>query len=102
MVEQLKELYNNIDVNYNRIELYYKNLKEKNDWYYKQLILIYEENEKLSIEKQIEECHGEQIIYNYTNEALIKINNFINNLNKLIDGDNNKNNFNYNSSKLVN
>ena len=32
------ELYNNLDVNYDRIELYIKNCREIGDWYHRKLI----------------------------------------------------------------
>lgn len=102
MVNKLKKLYNNLDVDYGRISLYYKNLKEKNDWYYKQLIQIYEDNEDLTIETETEEFHGQHEFLLYTTESLDKIEEFITNLNKLIDNDNSKNHFVYNHNYLVN
>jgi hypothetical protein len=91
MIEKLKRLYNNLDIDYNKVQLYYKNLTEIEDWYYKQLIEIYEENEDLSTDTVIEECHGEHRFTNYTNESLNKIDNFIEELNKMIEDDRNTN-----------
>ena len=102
MIDKFKKLYNNLDVDYGRVNLYYNNLKEKNDWYYKQLIQIYEDNEDLSIETETEEFHGQHDFLIYTTNSLDKIEEFIISLNKIIDDDNNKNNYSYNSSHLVN
>jgi hypothetical protein len=91
MIEKLKRLYNNLDIDYNKVQLYYKNLTEIEDWYYKQLIEIYQENEDLSTDTVIEECHGEHTFTNYTTKSLNKIDNFIEELNKMIEDDKNTN-----------
>jgi GTP-sensing pleiotropic transcriptional regulator CodY len=92
------ELYNNLDVNYDRIELYIKNCREIGDWYHKKLIEIYEQNEDLKVDETIEDFHGEHRYLNYTDDSLDKIDNFIEKLNKII----NDKPFNYNSSHIIN
>ena len=91
MIEKLKKLYNNLDIDYNKAELYYKNITKIEDWHYNQLIEIYEDNEDLSTDTVIEECHGEHKFISYTNESLNKIDNFIEELNKTIKDDRNIN-----------
>ena len=89
MIEKLKRLYNNLDIDYDKAELYYKNITEIEDWHYNQLVEIYEENEDLSTNTVIEECHGEHRFTNYTAKSLNKIDNFIEELNKMIEDDRN-------------
>lgn len=94
MIEKLKKLYNNLDLDYDEVTLCYENLKDIEDSHYEQLIQIYQENEDLSVDEVIEECHGYHKINNYTNESLRKIDDFIEDLNKLIKNDSNKSNIN--------
>ena len=94
MIEKLKKLYNNLDLDYDEVTLCYENLKDIEDSHYEQLIQIYQENEDLSVDEVIEECHGSHKINNYTNESLRKIDDFIEDLNKLIKNDSNKSNIN--------
>lgn len=98
MVDKLKEVYNNIDVGYDRIYLYFKNCLEYNDWYHKELINIYLENESLPVENQEEDCHGTQIISYYTDESIDKIDIFNNKLNKILYDKFNNNTTNSNIS----
>ena len=99
MVEKLKELYNNIDINYDRVNLYFRNCREIDDWYYRQLVEIYIQNSNLPITTQTEECHGTQILTYFTDESIEKIDQFENQLKKLI---NDKFNYTYNSNNLIN
>jgi hypothetical protein len=87
MIEKLKELYNDLDLDYKLIEEIYNSIEYIDDSNYKLLISIYEENEYLNVDTQIEECHGIHTFFNYTNESLGKIENFINSLKKLINND---------------
>lgn len=99
MVNKLKDLYDYIDINYDRVELYYKNCLEIGDWYYRQLVEIYIQNSNLPITTQTEECHGTQILTYFTDESIEKIDQFENQLKKLI---NDKFNYTYNSNNLIN
>ena len=99
MVNKLKDLYNNIDINYDRIELYYKNCLEIGDWYYKQLVEIFIQNSDLLTTTQTEECHGTQHLTYFTDESIEKIDLFENQLKKLI---NDKLIYTYNSRTLIN
>lgn len=87
MIEKLKELYNDLDLNYELIKEIYDLIEYINDDNYKLLISIYEENENLKVETQIEECHGFHTFFYYTDESLDKIEKFINDLKKLINND---------------
>ena len=87
MIEKLKELYNDLGLDYKLIEEIYNSIEYIDDSNYKLLISIYEENEYLSVDTQIEECHGIHTFFNYTDESLGKIENFINSLKKLINND---------------
>lgn len=66
------------------------------------LTFIYPYNEKLTTVEQDHNEHGQHPILLYSLESLDKIENFIHKLNKLIENDNTKHPFNYNSSYLVN
>lgn len=102
-MNKLKELYNNIDVDYNRVQLYFKNCTEIEDWYYKELIEIYKLSANLKIFTETEEFHGIHKFQYYTDESLNKIKLFINNLNKLLKDEGNFNrDYTYNSSDLIN
>ena len=92
MVDKLKDLYDYIDINYDRVELYYKNCLEIGDWYYRQLVEIFIQNSYLPTTTQTEECHG-------TDESVEKIDLFENQLKKLI---NDKLIYTYNSRTLIN
>lgn len=98
-VNDFKELYNNLDIDYSRVQLYYKNCTELKDWYYNQLVKIYEESEDLKVNETIEECHGEHKFYNYTEESIEKIDLFENKLKRIL---NDKFTNIYNSSNLIN
>lgn len=98
-MEKLKDLYNNIDVDYNKVQLYLKNCTEIDDWYYKELIEIFKSNAYLPTFIEEEECHGIHKFEYYTNEAQNEIDLFINKLNKII---NDNNTYSYNSSNLIN
>ena len=101
MVDKLKELYNDLDVDLMKIELYFKNCTEVNDWYYNQLLEIYELSANLPTFTETEECHGVHEFKYYTEDSLDELNLFINNLNKLLK-DYGKLNDDYKSSKLIN
>lgn len=98
MVEKLRDLYNNIDINYDRIELYVKNCLEIDDWYYRQLVDMFIEKTELKTTVQIEECHGPQRITYFTDESIDKINSFKEQLKLLIDERNNRDNSNITST----
>jgi len=98
-VGKLRDIYNNLDIDYDRIQLYYNNCTELQDWYHKQLINIYIENEYLPMISQEEDCHGQQILNYYTDESVDKIDIFNNKLNKILYD---KYNNTYNSSRLIN
>jgi|688.fasta_scaffold615239_4 hypothetical protein len=101
-VDKLKELYNNLNVDYNRIQLYIKNCTELEDWYYKELIAMYELAANLPTETQEEECHGIHKFKYYTYEANEQLNSFISNLKEILKNEGNLNDYNYNSYNLIN